>query len=51
MEIRCNLKEIAGEYQLNAAKCAIRALSHVTHVEVKPVQKLGLKAQNFRMSV
>ena len=38
-----HLKEIAGEYKLDAAECSVGALADVAHVKVEPVEKLGLK--------
>ncbi len=35
--MRWNLKKIAREYELNAAKCCIRTLPHIADVEVEPV--------------
>ena len=37
------MKEIAGDYKLDAAEGSVGALADVAHVKVEPVEKLGLK--------
>jgi hypothetical protein len=43
------LKEIAGEYKLDAPEGGLGELADVAHVKIEPVEKLGLKSVGGEM--